>query len=66
VWEALYADPAYFLADVSAGLCDRSIGTVFQLPSPDAINSRDEEKKRRVGGYPAFVWFGARSMCCCG
>jgi hypothetical protein len=31
------------------------IGTVFQLPSPDAIYSRDEEKKT-VDGYP--VWFG--------
>jgi hypothetical protein len=36
--------------------CERPIGTVFQLPSPDTIYSRDEEKKRSVGGYP--VWFG--------
>ncbi|KAF1348216.1 hypothetical protein EJ07DRAFT_160200 [Lizonia empirigonia] len=40
--------------------------TEFQLPSPDAIYSRDEEKKRRVGGHPAFVWVGARPTCCCG
>jgi hypothetical protein len=27
--------------------CKRSVGTVFQLPSPDAIYSRDKEKERR-------------------
>jgi hypothetical protein len=35
------------------GLYERLIGTVFQLLSPDAIYSRDEEKKS-VGGYPAL------------
>jgi hypothetical protein len=29
-----------------AGLCERSVGTVFQLPNPDAIYSRDEGKER--------------------
>jgi hypothetical protein len=28
-------------------LCERSVGTVFQLPNPDAIYSRDEGKERR-------------------
>jgi hypothetical protein len=35
------------------GKCERLIGTVFQLPSPDAIYSRDEEKKSMCG-YPAL------------
>jgi hypothetical protein len=29
---------------VDAGACERFVGTVFQLPSPDAIYSRDEGK----------------------
>jgi hypothetical protein len=40
--------------------CERSIGTVFQLPSPDAIHSQDEEKKRSMRGYPAFLWSAHR------
>jgi hypothetical protein len=28
-------------------LCERSAGTGFQLPNPDAIYSRDEGKERR-------------------
>jgi hypothetical protein len=36
--------------------CERSIGTVFQLPNPDAIYSRDEEKERKVGRYLMFVF----------
>jgi hypothetical protein len=31
--------------------CERSVGTVFQLPNPDAIYSRDEKKERKVGRY---------------
>jgi hypothetical protein len=31
----------------NSGECERSVGTVFQLPSPDAIYSRDEEKERK-------------------
>jgi hypothetical protein len=27
--------------------CERSVGTVFQLPSPDVIYSQDEGKERR-------------------
>jgi hypothetical protein len=27
--------------------CERSVGTVFQLPNPDAIYSQDEGKERR-------------------
>jgi hypothetical protein len=34
------------------GVCERSVGTVFQLPSPDAIYSRDEEKNGNMGGLP--------------
>jgi hypothetical protein len=34
-------------------LCERSVGTVFQLPNPDAIYSRDEEKER--GWLPSGV-----------
>jgi hypothetical protein len=33
--------------DVFVEDCERSVGTVFQLPNPDAIYSRDEEKERR-------------------
>jgi hypothetical protein len=33
--------------------CERSVGTVFQLPNPDAIYSRDEEKER--GWLPSLV-----------
>jgi hypothetical protein len=29
--------------------CERSVGTVFQLPSPDAIYSQDKEKVGKVG-----------------
>jgi hypothetical protein len=28
-------------------LCERPVGTVFQLPNPDAIYSRGEGKERR-------------------
>jgi hypothetical protein len=35
---------------------ERSVGTVFQLPNPDAIYSRDEEKVRKVGRYLMFVF----------
>jgi hypothetical protein len=38
------------------GYCERSVGTVFQLPSPDAIYSRDEEKERKVGRHLMFVF----------
>jgi hypothetical protein len=38
------------------GECERSVGTVFQLPSPDAIYSRDEEKERKVGRHLMFVF----------
>jgi hypothetical protein len=30
-------------------VCERSVGTVFQLPSPDAIYSQDKEKVGKVG-----------------
>jgi hypothetical protein len=36
--------------------CERSVGTVFQLPNPDAIYSRDEEKERKVGRHLMFVF----------
>jgi hypothetical protein len=43
--------------------CERSVGTVFQLPNPDAIYSRDEEE-REEGGAPSHVCVRARSTCC--
>ena len=33
---------------------ERFVGTVFQLPNPDAIYSRDEGKERKLGGHPAL------------
>jgi hypothetical protein len=39
------------------GGCERSVGTVFQLPSPDAIYSRDERKERR--------WLPSLVVCVC-
>jgi hypothetical protein len=43
--------------------CERSVGTVFQLPSPDAIYSPDEGKERRW--LPSLVvCIHARSTCC--
>jgi hypothetical protein len=38
----LYQSHQFVLSD-----CERSAGTVFQLPNPDAIYSRDEGKERR-------------------
>jgi hypothetical protein len=40
----------------TARKCERSVGTVFQLPNPDAIYSRDKEKERKVGRHPMFVF----------
>jgi hypothetical protein len=34
---------------------ERLIGTVFQLPSPDSIYSRDEEIQKSVCSYPALA-----------
>jgi hypothetical protein len=36
--------------------CERSVGTIFQLPNPDAIYSRDKEKERKVGRHLMFVF----------
>jgi len=45
--------------------CERPVGTVFQLPNPDAIYSRDEGKgKRRL--QPLVVRARARPMRCWG
>jgi hypothetical protein len=42
-------------ATVSGISCaELSVGTVVQLLNSDAIYSRDGEKKRNVGGYPAL------------
>jgi hypothetical protein len=39
-----------FLLEIfSLQACERSVGTVFQLPNPDAIYSRDEGKETRIG-----------------
>jgi hypothetical protein len=43
-------------ASFTSTLCERSVGTVFQLPNPDAIYSRDEEKERKVGRHLMFVF----------
>jgi hypothetical protein len=37
--------------------CERSVGTVFQLPNPDAIYSRDEGKERK--------WLPSHVVCVC-
>jgi hypothetical protein len=37
--------------------CERYVGTVFQLPNPDAIYSRDEGKERR--------WLPPLVVCVC-
>jgi hypothetical protein len=47
---------AGFLCQYSHEHCERSVGTVFQLPNPDAIYSRDEEKERKVGCHLMFVF----------
>jgi hypothetical protein len=39
--------PRYRTNSAIALDCERSVGTVFQLPNPDAIYSRDEGKERR-------------------
>jgi hypothetical protein len=38
-------------------ICERSVGTVFQLPSPDAIYSQDKEKRGKVGRHPMMFVF---------
>jgi hypothetical protein len=40
-------------------ICERSVGTVFQLPNSDAICDRDEEKKK-CGRLFCYVGVGAR------
>jgi hypothetical protein len=45
------------------GRCERSVGTVFQLPSPDAIYSQDEGKERRQS-LSLVVCVHAGSTCC--
>jgi hypothetical protein len=39
------------------GLCERSVGTVFQLHNPDAIYSQDEEEERNVGTHLVLFVF---------
>jgi hypothetical protein len=45
-------------------VCELSVGAVFQLPIPDAIYSRDEERVRKVGHPLMFVCSRAQSTCC--
>jgi hypothetical protein len=45
------------LAATKAISCERSVGTVFQLPNPDVIYSRDKEKERKVGRHPIMFVF---------
>jgi hypothetical protein len=69
-WEqafSLYAQSQNFLRLLTDSWeepeCERSVGTVFQLPSPDAIYSQDEGKERRWS--PSLVvCVRAGSMCC--
>jgi hypothetical protein len=49
--------------NLGACQCERSVGTVFQLPNPDAIYCRDEEKERRWLP-PLVVRVCARPMRC--
>jgi hypothetical protein len=42
-------------ASKKAGPWRTLVGTVFQLPNPDAIYSRDKEKERKVGRHLMFV-----------
>jgi Na+-transporting methylmalonyl-CoA/oxaloacetate decarboxylase gamma subunit len=42
--------------DATVTQCERSVGTVFQLPNPDAIYSRDKEKERKMGRHLMFVF----------
>ena len=44
-------------ATALANLCERSAGTVFQLPSPDAIYSQDKEKVKELGYQPMLFVF---------
>jgi hypothetical protein len=44
--------------------CERSVGTVFQLPSLDAIYSQDKEKERKGRPSSHDVCVRARSTCC--
>jgi hypothetical protein len=55
LWERREIHEAVWALRVSP-VCERSVGTVFQLPSPDAIYSRDEEKERKVGRHLMFVF----------
>jgi len=43
--------------NAAASCCERSVGNLFQLPSPDAIYSRDEEKNGDLGGFPDLFGF---------
>ena len=38
-------------------ICERSVGTVFQLPIPDAIYTQDKEKERKVGRHHMLFVF---------
>jgi hypothetical protein len=42
---------------IARGNCERSVGTVFQLPNPDAIYSQDEEKEKKAGRHLVLFVF---------
>jgi hypothetical protein len=54
--ETAVANPSVTALFAFGRACERSVGTVFQLPNPDAIYSRDEEKERKVGRHLMFVF----------
>jgi ankyrin repeat protein len=50
--------------DNDGSTCERSVGTVFQLPNLDAIYSRDEEEREEGGALSNVVCVRARSTHC--
>jgi hypothetical protein len=49
------AERIHFPVKAAHASCERSVGTVFQLPNPDAIYSRDEGKREKVVAIPCCL-----------
>jgi hypothetical protein len=45
-------------------VCERSLGTGFQLPSQDAIYNQDEEKRKKSGSHLASFGFAHGPQGC--
>jgi hypothetical protein len=45
-------------------VCERSLGTGFQLPSQDAIYNQDEEKRKKSGSHLALFGFAHGPQGC--